>query len=151
MRHESKAYTYIKHACEDVGAFYYKIPDTLGQRFTPPKPFDLLVTFRGVSIYMEVKYYKDLAAFSTKNLSDNQNESLSLILDNRDHDKVYIRPMACLFVYRPREIKRLYFFCYGWLKKNPQKKTDMKLITKYVDVEKDTFNLHDMFANMIGF
>ena len=141
MKRESKFYTIIKNSCDESGAFYHKIPDTFpsngeGVRFTTKKPFDLIVVYTEKALFIEVKYSKELKAFSVqKNLSEHQNENLQIILNNSDKEKYFIRPVVVLGIYRPREIKRIYIFDYEWLKKNPQKKKDIESIELFIDVK----------------
>lgn len=150
---ESKFYTYIKHAVEGEGGHYHKIADTFpspgpdGKRFIPKKPYDNLFVWQGNSAYIEVKYKKDLSAFSTKNLSDHQNENLQKIHEN-SADNIYA--LVVLGIYRPREIKRIYIFDYSWLKTHPLRKADLLKIEKYIDIKKDTFAMNSFFKNIIG-
>lgn len=162
MKKEAKFYTIIKNSCDISGAFYHKIGDIYPSgehRFMLSKPFDLFFIYSGVAVFTEVKYIPEPKAFSVqKNLSDHQNGNLSLIVKNQDFDKYAIRPIITLGVYTPRTWKRLYFFDYIWLKKNPLKKNDLLKIKKFIDVKsqvingkrKDCFHLSEFFENIIG-
>ena len=150
---ESKFYTYIRHAIKGEGGHYHKLADTFpsprpdGKRFIPKKPYDNIFVWNGKAAYIEVKYMKEIAAFSTKKLSDFQNESLQEVCDN-SADNIY--SLVILGIYRPREIKRIYIFDYSWLKQNSVSKYELWKCNKYIDIKNDTFAMNSFFNNIIG-
>jgi len=76
----------MKASFESFGHFYLKIPDAIpavgdddknGPRFIPPKPFDAIAVWRGVSIAMEYKQHKsDTQGFRFDRLLAHQKENL---------------------------------------------------------------------------
>jgi len=76
----------MKTSFESFGHFYLKIPDAIpavgannknGPRFIPPKPFDAIAVWRGVSIAMEYKQHKsDTQGFRPDRLAAHQKKNL---------------------------------------------------------------------------
>lgn len=154
MKKEAKFYQIIKNACKSVCAFCYKIADSFpgpDKRFVPKKPFDMFFVWEDIAAFIEVKYMPEIRAFSTQmQLSEHQNEALSLIYKNITPGNYNIKSFVVLGIYRPREIKRIYIFDYNWLKEHPLKKKDLLGIGKYIDIKKDTFDMNMFFMNIIG-
>lgn len=158
IKKEAKFYKIIKNTCSVFGAFYYKIPDAYGfkpadgSRFLLSKPYDLIFVYNGFTFHTEVKYLSEIKAFSVKNLRESQIKALTEISKNQS---VYTTPLVVLGIYKPRKMKRMYFFHYDWLVKNPMRKKDLMAIDKYIDIKsrilpdgkrKDMFNIDTIFG-----
>lgn len=71
----------IKNSCQDK-CFYYKIPDSYGnQRFTPLKPFDSFILYKGNFIAMEFKMHKKTSAWPFDSVKEHQIEGLLKIFN----------------------------------------------------------------------
>ena len=102
----------MRASFESFGHFYLKIPDAIpavgannknGPRFIPPKPFDAIAVWRGISIAMEYKQHKsDTQAFRFDRLAAHQKESLILHSDSGGLSFVIINVRV------PRRINRVH-------------------------------------------
>lgn len=153
VRKEKKFYTIIKNACNDKNAFSHKISDSIGydpvrkKSIKSKKPYDIIMTYIGCNFHTEVKYEPKEKAFSVKQLRESQIEALDKISANQNQ---YTIPLVVLGIYRPREIKRMYFFHYDWLLENPLKKADVLALENYLDIRKETFDLDEMMTIIYG-
>lgn len=153
VRREKKFYTIINHACEEKKCFYHKISDSIGydpvrkRSIKAKKPYDIIMTYRGYNFHTEVKYEPEEKAFSVKQLRESQIESFDKIRANQNK---YTIPLVVLGIFRPREIKRMYFFHYDWLIANPLRKSDVIALDDYLDIKKDTFDLDVMMKKIYG-
>ena len=152
-RHEQKFYKIIKNACNAKHAFSHKISDCIGydsirkRSIKAKKPYDIIMTYQGYNFHTEVKYEPVEKAFSVKQLRESQIEAFTTI---SHHQNRYTIPLVVLGIYRPREIKRMYFFQYDWLVENPLKKADVLDLKNYLDIRKETFDLDEMLNIIYG-
>jgi hypothetical protein len=77
---ESDICTIIKNSFIANGDFAYKIPDPSSvYTMTIQRPFDIIATFEGKPIYMEVKYMNKLQSFNLSHIQDHQIQALTLL------------------------------------------------------------------------
>lgn len=121
---ESHFSTELRKSCEAQGIFYYKIPDAFGmQRFSPKKPFDAIIIYRGKTICIENKLDKSVNSFNFNKIKGHQYEGLQKAKDsgaecfffinhrNKKTNKIYITDVK-----RIQELsKDLPSIQYGWL------------------------------------
>jgi len=73
----------IKNACAQFECWYYKIPDAhTMERFTPQKPFDAFILYRGRFFAIELKFKKDDKPFSLDSIKEHQIEGLNKAYKN---------------------------------------------------------------------
>lgn len=88
-------------AHKEAPVHFFKIPDMphfkgSGTKFDIKKPYDALVTYRGVSIAIEAKFIKEYKSFGIKDLRPNQVDGLE------DHERSGGLSFVFLNVRRPR-------------------------------------------------
>jgi len=67
----------LKKSCEELGIFYYKIPDAYGMaRFAPQKPFDAIMIHKGKVYCIENKIQTKKSAFALNRIKPHQIEGL---------------------------------------------------------------------------
>lgn len=96
--------------------FAYKIPDTLGQRFTPAKPFDIASCWKGHFLGIEVKYLDEPMAFGMRHLRDSQIAALS------DLDRAGGLSYVLVIVKHSKRDIRLHWFEFDFLRQECERR-----------------------------
>lgn len=111
--------------------------------FTPPKPCDLLVCWRGKFIAIESKQIKKWQAFGPNVLSPNQIKNLDAI------EKAGGQAVVALNVRIPREEDRLLFFRYeGFSRLEKSIHRDKLKELTYVTKKKGIYDVHLPFGGL---
>jgi len=119
----------IKKACSTFDCFYYKIPDAYGMaRFSPPKPFDAFVVYKGKYYAFEYKMVKSQTAFAFSRVRPHQIDNLMKVWKNGGEAFIVIN-------YRMKSFNKV--FCIPIItlieiiKKSERKSIPFNLMEKY--------------------
>jgi hypothetical protein len=128
-------------------AYFYKIPDGGGARFTVARPFDVVACWEDIPLAIEAKALKSMAAVNYNILEDSQKENLELF--EAWPGRV---AMVVVNIRQPRDIvtntpyiNRMYYFTHKFLK---EKKSILKKELEqmpYIEGHFAEFNLNDFF------
>lgn len=78
---EQKFLNIIRKEFKRHKQFFYKVPDTLGQRFTPAKPCDAFSGVFGHLVAIEGKFLDGYQAFGMRHIQESQIEGLNAAID----------------------------------------------------------------------
>ena len=78
-RVESTFLTELAHSAKAVGAWWYKIPDTRGQRFVLPKPFDALLAYKNRVVAIEAKAHTRPGVWPLSTVEAHQLDNLEAV------------------------------------------------------------------------
>jgi len=104
---EAEYCTIIKNSLEHITEVGYKIPDpTNSFNTTIKRPFDMIGSFKGKALYIEVKAMNGLHSFNLKKIQDHQIQNL-LLYHTHVTDSLCWIALGC---YISRGDNRLYIF-----------------------------------------
>jgi penicillin-binding protein-related factor A (putative recombinase) len=148
---EQKYTTILKKSFHNLGAWFYKIPDSPNQ-FQFAKPFDAFLVVRGISMAIEAKWIdwtRSGSGFSKKQLRGSQISGLS------DHFEAGGRSYVVLFLKAQRSEIRLYVWKWCdilelWDKSNgviPRKELEKM---EYITLENNSFDLSEFIDREVN-